>query len=201
MDSGSVVWLCRCDCGRDAEVSARRLVRGKVRSCGCLSHPPFKDYTGARFGRLTVTGYAGCVRKKNTMNYWNCRCDCGSNVTVAQTELQNGETQSCGCLQAERARQALKLIDDTSVRILERVKRPRANNKSGCTGVYHTKDGRWAAYINFQKKRYWLGRFTDKKDAIQARKQGEQLHDDFLAWYYYEYLPAQQKEAEKATIP
>ena len=63
MDNGSIVWHCQCDCGNMAEVSARRLVRGKVRSCGCLSDPPPKDYIGKVFGRLTVIGYAGRIRK------------------------------------------------------------------------------------------------------------------------------------------
>lgn len=64
MDNGSIVWRCQCDCGNTAEVSARRLTRGKVRSCGCLSDPPPKDSIGKVFGRLTVTGYAGRKRKK-----------------------------------------------------------------------------------------------------------------------------------------
>lgn len=192
MDGGSIVWLCKCDCGRTAEVSARRLVRGKVRSCGCLSNPPGKDYIGKRFGRLTVIGYEGRERRHNeksraTINLWKCRCDCGREVTVPQSELQRGESQSCGCLQKERAREALLLIEDTSVSILERNKKVRKNNKSGYTGVFQMRDGRWAAYINFRKKRYWLGRYTELEDAIKARRQGEAMHEDFLNWYYETY--------------
>ena len=33
--SGSVVWLCRCDCGNTARVSSRRLTQGAITSCGC----------------------------------------------------------------------------------------------------------------------------------------------------------------------
>ena len=32
---GSVVWLCKCDCGNAAEVSADALMHGKTVSCGC----------------------------------------------------------------------------------------------------------------------------------------------------------------------
>lgn len=36
--SGSnVIWLCRCDCGKIAEVSAINLRNGNTRSCGCLA--------------------------------------------------------------------------------------------------------------------------------------------------------------------
>lgn len=190
MDNGSIVWYCQCDCGNSAEVSARRLVRGQVRSCGCLSDPPPRDYMGKVFGRLTVIGYAGRKRKKTersavTITYWRCRCSCGKEVIAAQPELQNGDTQSCGCLQKERVRDVLKLVDDTSVTILERNQKIRRSNTSGCTGVtYDKKTQKWAAYINFKKKRYWLGRYADKKDAIKARKTAEEIHEDFLEWYY-----------------
>lgn len=33
---GSVVWLCRCDCGAEIRVSGHYLVKGESRSCGCL---------------------------------------------------------------------------------------------------------------------------------------------------------------------
>lgn len=194
MDQGSVVWLCQCDCGRQKEVSARRLTRGKVRSCGCLSDPPPKDYIGKRFGRLTVTEYGGRTyrrteRSRATINLWKCRCDCGKEVTVAQPELQSGDTQSCGCLQPERAREALRLIDGTSVTILESVKNNglRKTNKSGHTGVCLLKSGYYEAYISFQKRRYYLGRNRKLEDAVRAREAAEAVHDDFLAWYYSIY--------------
>lgn len=187
IDNGSVVWLCRCDCGKLAEVSARRLRKGKVRSCGCLFSPPQKDYIGKRFGRLTVLEYAGTSQdlgKVGTANFWRCRCDCGNESVVSQTELQNGGTQSCGCLQKERAAEQLQLLDGTSPVLLERNKKIRSNNKSGYTGVFQEKSGKWLAYINFKKKRYFLGRFSSLQDAVKARRCGEEMHDDFLAWYH-----------------
>lgn len=33
---GSVVWHCKCDCGREIELSYNRLVHGKAKSCRCL---------------------------------------------------------------------------------------------------------------------------------------------------------------------
>lgn len=186
MDSGSVVWRCRCDCGNLTEVSARRLIRGKKVSCGCRSNPGRKDYVGKRFGRLTVLDYAGTAQslgKMGSANYWHCRCDCGKESVVSQTELQSGGTRSCGCLQKELAAEKLELLDGTSAVLLERNKKIRSNNKSGYTGVFQEKNGKWMAYINFKKKRYFLGRFSSLQEAVQARRRGEEMHDDFLAWY------------------
>lgn len=198
-DEGSVVWFCDCDCGNTAEVSARRLVKKKARSCGCLFAPKIKDYIGKHFGRLEVIEYAGKIRKTTeksavTITYWKCRCECGNEVVVGQPELQNGDTQSCGCLIKDKAKKAWGVVENTSVSILESVREsPRKDNKSGYTGVFQSKNGRWEAYITFKKKRYHLGRYADKEDAIKARKRGEEMHDDFLDWYYREY-PKQEKE-------
>ncbi len=200
-DQGSVVWHCNCDCGNECDVSSRRLTRGKARSCGCLSHPPLKDYVGKTFGRWTVVEYAGTARDLGlvgTKNYWKCRCSCGKEGVVGQTELQNGESQSCGCLQKERCLESLKLIDDTSIVRLETSQtKLRSDNASGKTGVcFITREQKWAAYITLQKKRYWIGLYKSKEEAIQARTKAEELHEDFIDWYYQEYLPAQQQATD-----
>lgn len=36
LDSGCVVWKCKCDCGNIKEVLADELKKGLVKSCGCL---------------------------------------------------------------------------------------------------------------------------------------------------------------------
>lgn len=93
--SGTTVWRCRCDCGNEVLTSLSQLTQGFKKSCGCLGNPPLKDYTGKRFGQLTVLRYWG---KKAGMHRWECRCDCGNITVVGQTLLQSGKTKSCGCL-------------------------------------------------------------------------------------------------------
>lgn len=34
---GKSAWMCRCKCGREKTVLATNLLRGKIRSCGCLA--------------------------------------------------------------------------------------------------------------------------------------------------------------------
>ena len=56
---GGTQWLCQCDCGKQCLAATHQLLCGYKKSCGCLSHPPLKDYVGKRFGMLTVLEYAG----------------------------------------------------------------------------------------------------------------------------------------------
>ncbi len=206
-DSGSVVWHTVCDCGQERDVSARRLTRGQVRSCGCLSHPPLKDFVGKTFGRLTVTGYAGVGRdlgmtRDNSENYWTVRCSCGNEKIVGQSELQNGDTRSCGCLHKEKFKNSMKLIDGTSITLLENANKIRSCNTSGKTGVsFITRDQKWSAYITFKGKRYHLGEYKKKEDAIRVRTQAEQKREKFIDWYYEEVAPPSEKERAEEEEP
>lgn len=58
------------------------------------------DLTGQRFGRLTVVEC--CGRSKDGQKVYLCRCDCGTEKKVRSGNLRNGNTQSCGCLSAEK---------------------------------------------------------------------------------------------------
>lgn len=56
-----------------------------------------RDFTGERFGRLTVESHVGRGR-------WRCRCDCGGvHVGAFSAHLRNGLIKSCGCLAREMA--------------------------------------------------------------------------------------------------
>ena len=62
----------------------------------------FIDLTNQKFGRLTVLERD--YSKKQTS--WICKCDCGNIKTVSSSDLKQGHTQSCGCLQKERVSNA-----------------------------------------------------------------------------------------------
>lgn len=63
--------------------------------------PSLKDISGNRFGRLIVISYTGNAR-------WTCRCDCGTEKTVATKHLTTGGSKSCGCLRIETTRARFK---------------------------------------------------------------------------------------------
>lgn len=61
-----------------------------------------KDIRGQTFGRLTAIKYVYSDKSRTAV--WQCKCNCGNIVNVKGTELRNGQVNSCGCLQKERAR-------------------------------------------------------------------------------------------------
>lgn len=64
-----------------------------------------KELTGKRFGRLTVTGYAGYGENgRQRVSLWNCKCDCGQQCTVPGYLLQSGRRKSCGCIRTASER-------------------------------------------------------------------------------------------------
>ena len=95
-------YVCKCDCGNICEINSDNLRRGLTKSCGCLHSEiihknTFKDITGQKFGKLTAIDY----EIKNSKAYWKCRCDCGNETIVANSNLINGHTTSCGCIKSK----------------------------------------------------------------------------------------------------
>jgi hypothetical protein len=64
------------------------------------------DLRGQVFDRLTALH-----REENDSRgraRWLCRCSCGGSTTAIAADLRNGNTRSCGCLQAERRAERVK---------------------------------------------------------------------------------------------
>lgn len=61
-----------------------------------------RDYTGERYGKLTVLEYVGTKRYRNgRATQWLCQCDCGNKTVVGSVSLKTGSTVSCGCHRRE----------------------------------------------------------------------------------------------------
>lgn len=190
------LWLCRCDCGKEIETMKRRLLSGGVQSCGCGRTPPLKDWVGKRFGKLTVLSYAG---KEGGAHLWHCRCDCGNETDVRQSNLQDGRTTSCGCLRDPTKH--LTYVGGTCVELLTANGRTRRNNTSGVRGVYfNSRRGNWRAQIVFRQKCYNLGNYARLEDAAKARAAAEErIYGDFLAWYEENYQNGRETTAKAAV--
>jgi len=90
---------CKCDCGNVKTVRSNNLIKGDVKSCGCLISK-HKNILGKRFGRLTTIKDVG--RASNGSALWLCKCDCGNEVIVRQCNLHSGNVQSCGCYMKDK---------------------------------------------------------------------------------------------------
>lgn len=64
---------------------------------------PKIDLTGKTFGKLKVLYYIKGSK-------WHCQCQCENKteLDVDTRNLNSGHTQSCGCLQQEKAKQNVK---------------------------------------------------------------------------------------------
>lgn len=197
-ESRYVVWKCRCDCGREILVSAKKLGRKSVTSCGCdrkkVSNPKIGeecskrlrcDLSKQKFGRLTPL-YPTEKRDRKSSVYWHCRCDCGNEVDVTHDRLVYGKYQSCGCRKREVQKEVhsqLHMVNGTCIEWLSKRKH-RQDNKSGFRGVTLTKNGRYRVSIGFKKQRYYIGSYHSMQEAVDARLEAEELiHDGFLRAY------------------
>lgn len=92
-------WECIChNCGDVVHIRSDCLrKRGQV-SCGCHWYN-FK--IGDKIHFLTIKRKLGRIdnpnRRRNTINYWECQCDCGNLTKVDTASLTQRSIKSCGC--------------------------------------------------------------------------------------------------------
>ena len=75
---GAVLWLCKCDCGREVVVISSFLRGGKTKSCGCLSRE--------RIGSLNKTH--GCCNESWYKIYLSMMVRCGHFKGASECELR-----------------------------------------------------------------------------------------------------------------
>ena len=131
-------WICQCSCGTIKSIRGSNLTATTrpTLSCGCLNKEKttqIKNITsliGKRFGRLTVLERdLNKPKGKGYPSYWICQCDCGNKCSIDYSSLQNGHTQSCGCLRKELLSQK-NIKDITNQRFGMVVAKERLNMKS-----------------------------------------------------------------------
>jgi 5-methylcytosine-specific restriction endonuclease McrA len=98
--SYDTVWRCKCDCGKEKNITSMCLRYGLTKSCGCfhseiVSEKTRHDISGLRFGWLVARKYSSNDKRGSAM--WECQCDCGNIKIIASRHLVSGKTKSCGC--------------------------------------------------------------------------------------------------------
>lgn len=58
------------------------------------------DLAGKRFGKILCIKDVGQSNNKNRI--WLCKCDCGDEFTAIGSDIVNGHTKSCGCIQRQK---------------------------------------------------------------------------------------------------
>ena len=181
-----ILWLCKCDCGKKCVTSGHDLKNGHTKSCGCLHKERVREThfkpleIGRRFGRLVVLNYSHSIKRKS---YYTCRCDCGNVITVQSNSLLSGKQKSCQCS---------SLISSLSCNV-------RANNKTGYNGVsYNKKIGKYTAWLNVNRRSYYLGLWDTAEQAHNARMIAEEkLVLPFKEKYYSQQETISDDEIKK----
>ena len=182
--SGQRRWFCKCDCGGTHIATTGNLNRGRSTNCGCKKLP---DLTGRVFGRLTVLGRSDKrnSRGARTTPMWRCQCERGNITYKATDTLTNPDLSMCSkcaaIYAASKARESAGFIEGTQLSKI-RDMTPSVANTSGYRGIYYeSRFDLWRAEIRFQNKRYYLGVYKNKDDAIKARRKAEEdLYETFL---------------------
>ena len=125
---GSVLWRCRCDCGKYTLARGTDLRGGRILSCGCYHRELMQDMgsspkmlrmlkkmaesniinlRGKRFGLWLVLDKPPC--RENGRVYWRCLCRCGTRKTILGDSLRGGQSKSCGC-QKNKSRKGEKRV-------------------------------------------------------------------------------------------
>ncbi len=159
-NNGAIVWRCRClKCGEYIEATKKQLDRGYIKDCG--KHK-YEDLIGKKVGELKVISFNYELKK------YLCKCSCGNETYVTRSNLLSNHTQSCGHLKNDRT---LEYVDGTLPYNL--TSKLSKNNTSGIKGVSRTRNNKWISYITLRRKRYTLGIFDKKEDAVFAREKAE----------------------------
>ena len=115
-----IIWRCRCECGKECEVSSKSLTQGNTKSCGCLNietratlgHANKKDLVGQKFGKLLVIKDSGERLDNNVL--WLCLCDCGNEIKIKGTSLLHG-TESCGCISSKGEEKIATILRENNI--------------------------------------------------------------------------------------
>lgn len=87
--------LAECECGNVREYLLGQMKLGDVKSCGCIVKDKFYDVVGKKYGLLTVVEELMRVKRQRMVLV---QCDCSNRTMVSLSNLESGNTKSCGCL-------------------------------------------------------------------------------------------------------
>lgn len=105
-------WICKCECGNEVEVRTDYLTSLHTISCGCEKDKHFGKtiILNQSYGLLTPIHYDEAQQK------YLCNCKCGNQTYVKGYNLNNGNTQSCGCLKSKGELKINQLLSSLNIK-------------------------------------------------------------------------------------
>jgi hypothetical protein len=110
-------WHCKCDCGKEIDVSTRNLNSGHTKSCGCKKG----DMIGSKLS-IDMSAYEDDDIKVleregsseiNQSAKWRCICKhCGREFVTEGKHIREGVVKSCGCVHSRGEQKITKMLMD-----------------------------------------------------------------------------------------
>ena len=194
---GKTQWLCLCDCGNQTIARSYNLKNGNTSSCGCLNKISMSKTgkTNKQYNTYDLSGEYGIGYTNKGEEFWfdledydKIKNYCwlidksGYVITIDGIMMhilimnppKNKWIDHIKHRKFDNRKSQLRLVT-YSQNAANR--RKQSNNTSGITGVYWNKNmQKWYAEIKFNKKRIFLGYFTDFEDAVKNRKEAEERY-------------------------
>lgn len=95
-----IVW--KCPSGKHSDyirkISASLHCKFRCPECSRENQGLFRleDLTGQKFGLLTVIKYNKDRSETSRQSYWDCKCECGAEITTYAAALKDGRQKTCG---------------------------------------------------------------------------------------------------------
>lgn len=184
-------YVCKCECGCIKDVYESSLTMGKSRSCpSCSGRKPKPATTEASLVKAkkkegqVIHGWRVIEvlpEKKSSLFLCRAICpECGKEAKVKLSRLPY--ITKCAECSRDLSRKvdvihATTYVDGSSLTSISARAEGHINKNStsGANGVCKDRNGRWRAYINFQRKQYHLGIYNTVEEAAAARKEAEEL--------------------------
>lgn len=184
---------CRCECGKEAEITLNRLKSGRstrCRKCGSTKHGLSTDRLHRIWCKMLercynvncnvycyygMKGIKVCDEWKNdyeTFKVWALKAGYNKELTIDRINT-NGNYEPDNCRWATYKQQILNRNKNKS-------------NKSGYVGIWYTKNmKKWKSDIAIDYKHIHLGYYDTQKEALEARN--KYIIDNGLDYPIQEY--------------